>query len=90
MNKAFVKESDQDEDDESAPGVPSLPPGTRNYMTRNGFEMLKAELDELVRDERPSWSRQCAGLRPMETARRTVITSTARNVCARLTAAYAS
>ena len=53
MNKAFVKESDQDEDDESAPGVPSLPPGTRNYMTRNGFERLKAELDELVRDERP-------------------------------------
>ena len=52
MNKAFVKESDQ-EDEESAPGVPSLPPGTRNYMTRNGFEQLKAELDQLVRDERP-------------------------------------
>ena len=52
MNKAFVKESDQDDDD-APPGAPSLPPGTRNYMTRRGFEILKAELDQLVRDERP-------------------------------------
>ena len=35
------------------PGAPSLPPGTRNYMTRRGFETLKLELDQLVRDERP-------------------------------------
>ena len=52
MNKAFVTESDQDDDD-APPGAPSLPPGTRNYMTRRGFETLKAELDQLVRDERP-------------------------------------
>ncbi len=52
MNKAFVKENDQD-DEESLPGVPSLPPGTRNYMTRAGFEVLRVELDQLVRDERP-------------------------------------
>ncbi len=52
VNKAFVKESDQD-DDEDMPGVPRLPPGTRNYMTKRGFETLKAELDQLVRDERP-------------------------------------
>ncbi len=52
MNKAFVKENDQD-DEESLPGVPSLPPGTRNYMTRAGFEVLRVELDHLVRDERP-------------------------------------
>ena len=52
MNKAFVTESDQDDDD-APPGAPSLPPGTRNYMTRRGFEILKAELDQLVRDERP-------------------------------------
>ena len=52
MNKAFVKENDQD-DEESLPGVPSLPPGTRNYMTRAGFEVLRGELDQLVRDERP-------------------------------------
>jgi len=52
VNKAFVKENEQD-DDESLPGAPSLPPGTRNYMTRSGFEVLRAELDQLVRDERP-------------------------------------
>ena len=53
MNKAFVKESDDDEEDAPA-GAPSLPPGTRNYMTRNGFERLRAELDQLVRVERPA------------------------------------
>jgi len=52
VNKAFVKENDQD-DEESLPGVPSLPPGTRNYMTRRGYEVLRLELDNLVRDERP-------------------------------------
>jgi transcription elongation factor GreB len=52
VNKAFVKENDQD-DEESLPGVPSLPPGTRNYMTRKGYEVLRMELDNLVRDERP-------------------------------------
>ena len=52
MNKAFVKENDQD-DEESLPGVPSLPPGTPNYMTRKGYEVLRMELDNLVRDERP-------------------------------------
>jgi len=52
VNKAFVKESEQD-DEESPAGAPSLPPGTRNYMTRKGYEVLRAELDHLVRDERP-------------------------------------
>jgi len=53
VNKAFVKENEQEDDEESLPGVPSLPPGTRNYMTRKGYEVLRAELDLLVRDERP-------------------------------------
>ena len=53
MNKAFVKENEQEDDEESLPGVPSLPPGTRNYMTRKVYEVLRAELDQLVRDERP-------------------------------------
>jgi transcription elongation factor GreB len=53
VNKAFVKESDQDEDEELAASVPGLPPGSHNYMTRKGYEKLKAELDQLVREERP-------------------------------------
>lgn len=55
MNKAFVKENDEDDenDEAAAPGVPTLPPGTHNYMTRRGYEVLRAELDQLVRSERP-------------------------------------
>jgi len=52
VNKAFVKENDQDDDD-APPGAPSLPLGTTNYMTRRGYEILRTELDQLVRDERP-------------------------------------
>ena len=51
MNKAFVKESD-DEDDDAAAHEPAAPAG-RNYMTRRGYDALRAELDELVRRERP-------------------------------------
>lgn len=51
MNKAFTKESDQDEDEELE--APGLPAGTRNYMTRVGFVRLKGELDQLLRVERP-------------------------------------
>ncbi|MES2187403.1 MAG: transcription elongation factor GreB [Pseudomonadota bacterium] len=52
MNKAFTKESDQDDDDADA-ATPALPAGVRNYMTRPGYERLKAELLTLIDDERP-------------------------------------
>ncbi|MGL1832760.1 transcription elongation factor GreB [Rhodocyclaceae bacterium SMB388] len=53
MNKAFVKENeDEDGEDAESPTV-SLPPGSRNYMTRRGYEVLRRELDQLVRIERP-------------------------------------
>jgi len=51
MNKAFTRESEQEDDEELE--VPGLPVGTRNYMTRTGFVHLKAELDHLLRVERP-------------------------------------
>lgn len=51
MNKAFVKESEQEDDEPQ--GTPQLPPGSKNYMTRVGFARLKAELDALVKTERP-------------------------------------
>jgi transcription elongation factor GreB len=51
MSKAFTKESDGDDD---LPGEPApLPTGTRNYITRAGFDALQAELRELTRVERP-------------------------------------
>ncbi len=51
MNKAFTRESDPD-DDEVAPVAP-LPAGVRNYMTPTGFARLSAELDRLVKKDRP-------------------------------------
>jgi transcription elongation factor GreB len=54
MNKAFVKESDQDDDDEEdLAGAPSLPAGTKNYMTPAGHAALRAEFEHLVKVERP-------------------------------------
>ena len=51
MNKAFTRESDPD-DDEVVAAAP-LPAGVRNYMTPAGFARLSAELDRLVKKERP-------------------------------------
>lgn len=54
MNKAFVKEQDGADEEENSPTPsPSLPAGAKNYMTRQGYEGLRAELDQLVRFERP-------------------------------------
>ena len=52
MNKAFVKEAEDSEDDD-APGLPPLPAGTRNYITPGGYLRLRAELMSLLDVERP-------------------------------------
>ena len=51
MNKAFVRESD--DDDEELESAPKLPQGTRNYITPGGYARIKDELDHLLRTERP-------------------------------------
>ena len=51
MNKAFVKESDGDDEEELA--VPGIPPGSRNYMTPQGHQRIKNELLELIDVARP-------------------------------------
>jgi transcription elongation factor GreB len=53
MNKAFVKEPQGDEEDDEAPGLPPLPPGARNYLTPQGWRRLRAELMQLLDQERP-------------------------------------
>ena len=54
VNKAFVKERDgDDEDDEELVPTLRLPAGSKNYMTRRGYDALRVELDQLVRIERP-------------------------------------
>jgi transcription elongation factor GreB len=52
MNKAFVRESDGDDEEELSPSL-KLPPGTRNYITPAGHARLKDELEHLVKRERP-------------------------------------
>lgn len=54
MNKAFTKETDPPEDEEDEDyTVPTLPAGSKNYMTPYGYARLTAELDELWKVERP-------------------------------------
>jgi transcription elongation factor GreB len=51
MSKAFTRETDSDEDEEIA--APAMPAGTRNYITPQGYARLRAELLQLIDDERP-------------------------------------
>jgi transcription elongation factor GreB len=54
MNKAFVKEAeDGDDDEDGVAGLPPLPAGTRNYITPAGYRRLRAELMTLLDSERP-------------------------------------
>jgi transcription elongation factor GreB len=52
MNKAFVKESDGDDDDLEG-GLPPIPPGSKNYITPQGHKRIKDELLHLIDVERP-------------------------------------
>jgi len=54
MNKAFVKESDNDDDDDLGPEAVKLPAGTKNYITTQGYKRLREELAHLITVERPS------------------------------------
>ncbi len=51
MNKAFVKESDGDGDDDG--GLPPIPPGAKNYITPQGYQRIREELLQLIDTERP-------------------------------------
>lgn len=50
MSKAFTKESDDSDDDIE---LPALPAGGKNYITREGYARLRAELLDLIDHERP-------------------------------------
>lgn len=51
MNKAFTRESDDADDEE--PQLPSLPAGVKNYITPQGHARIRAELLDLIDNERP-------------------------------------
>lgn len=50
MSKAFTRETDADDDEV---GLPPLPAGGKNYITPQGYASLRAELFELIDNERP-------------------------------------
>jgi len=51
MSKAFTKESDDADEDELQ--LPALPVGGKNYITPQGYAVLRAELLDLIDNERP-------------------------------------
>jgi len=59
MSKAFVRESGED-DEALAPEAPPAPAPAKNYLSRAGFDRLKAELKQLVEVERPEVVRTVA------------------------------
>ena len=53
MSKAFTRETDGGDDDEDELAPPSLPAGTKNYLTPAGYARLRGELLGLLDVERP-------------------------------------
>ncbi len=54
MSKAFTKESDVDHGDDAEEALlPELPVGGKNYITPEGYARLRAELLQLIDEERP-------------------------------------
>jgi transcription elongation factor GreB len=51
MNKAFVKETEDEDDLDGA--IPVVPAGAKNYITPQGYQHLKDELLQLIDVERP-------------------------------------
>jgi len=52
MSKAFVPEREGDEEEDGLEPA-GLPAGSKNYVTPAGYARLQAELNHLVRIERP-------------------------------------
>src|ERR671910_923412 len=52
MSKAFTKEIDADGDEQEGL-LADIPAGAKNYITPRGYERLRAELLQLIDEERP-------------------------------------
>lgn len=52
MNKAFTRESDEEPDDAAiSPRSAQLPSGTPNYMTADGAERMRDEMNRLIGED---------------------------------------
>ena len=52
MNKAFTREPSTEDDDDDV-GLPPVPSGGKNYITPQGYARMRAELLQLIDEERP-------------------------------------
>ena len=48
MNKAFVKESDDEDDPEALALAQAIPAGAKNYITPAGYQRIRDELLQLI------------------------------------------
>ena len=53
MNKAFVKESDDEDEAEALALAQAIPAGSKNYITPAGYQRIKDELLQLIDVDRP-------------------------------------
>ena len=53
MSKAFTKEPDDEQEEDSDVPAAGLPSGAPNYLTPSGYAALTAELQQLLKIERP-------------------------------------
>ncbi|MFA7270154.1 MAG: transcription elongation factor GreB [Sterolibacterium sp.] len=53
MNKSFVRENEQEDDEPSSETAAALPLGSKNYLTVAGHARLRAEFEHLLKVERP-------------------------------------
>jgi len=53
MNKAFVRENDNEDDDDDQEPASALPAGFKNYITPAGHSRIRTELLQLIDEERP-------------------------------------
>jgi transcription elongation factor GreB len=54
VNKAFTKETDNEDDQDSTPAQLPASAGGKNYITPQGYAGLRSELLKLIDEERPS------------------------------------
>jgi transcription elongation factor GreB len=55
VSKAFTRESDESSAEEIPSFRPELPPGARNYITREGADRLKQRLNDLF-EKKQAWA----------------------------------
>jgi transcription elongation factor GreB len=73
VSKAFTRESDDESGGEDMPSFrPQLPPGTRNYITREGADRLRHRLNDLLEKKQALAARSDAAGMALEPEQRKV------------------